>query len=133
MALSAAERLLVAQDTLRGLEADKIRAEILSEGNEEHGKRIEVLDAQIAAAEAAIREHAEDAAKEHAKALQEARDAGVAAVEKASPEDFRDDYDHLTKAELLERASLKNVADQIKSSDKKADIIKVLRADDLRG
>jgi hypothetical protein len=131
MPLSAAELLQIYVDTLRGLEADRARAEILAQGDEAQARRLPILDLQIAAAQAKIDE-AQDAAEADAQQLaQETRDAGVAAAEEADPAAFTDDYESLTVADLRDRAEQKGIGDQLKSHDRKADIISVLRGDDL--
>lgn len=126
MALTAADRLLVATDTLRGLEADLVRTEITGPP-----ERIDLLTAQIERAEVAIEEYQKQAEAETQAALKDARDAGVAAVDAADPESFKDDYDHLTKDQLLTRAEQKGIQDRVKANDRKSDIIKLLRANDL--
>lgn len=132
MALSAADELLVVNDTLRGLEANRIRAEILGVADDEQASRVDVIDQQIAAAEERVETLEQEAAADAEEVLEAARAAGVAAVETTDPATFTDDYDFLSKEGLLARMNLKGIAEQAKSDHNKADLILLLRADDLR-
>src|SRR4051812_40391704 len=95
MALSAADQLLVLQDTQRGLEADRLRTEILAAGDDYQADRLAVLDKQLAAVEERIAAAAKQADADEAKVLADFVKAN------APKGGYDDGYEHRKKADLL--------------------------------